>query len=464
MSKRILALAALIGAVLLGWGLIRSWRARNSAMNTAYETVAVRRDTLVATVDSSGRVRAKRQLNLTFPVGGVLDQMLAEPGQHVEAGQSLASLDTRQLELNLRQAQATLQASEARLAQAEAGAAAADITAAEAAEASARSAYESAKEKWERRDDQLAIVTADLKRAELALQDAQAAYDRVAWRPEIGMLPQAAALERATLDYQRALSNYNLQLLAIDDAALKGAAAQLAQAEAQLQRLRSSPTAEELTIAWAQVEQSRTAVEQAELRLQDAVLQAPIAGTVLSTNAEAGELVGASMPVIVLADLSGYYVDASIDEADVGRTEEGQDAIIILDAFPDVELRGRVIRVAAEGQVTQGVVTYEVRVQVLPTEVGVRPNMTALVQITVSRKPDVLVVPNRAIKRDSGGRLYLQVLEGGEVEARTVVTGLSNDVETEIVSGVLEGEEAVVSAPRENVLSQFGQGFRLGGS
>jgi multidrug efflux pump subunit AcrA (membrane-fusion protein) len=89
--------------------------------------------------------------------------------------------------------------------------------------------------------------------------------------------------------------------------------------------------------------------------------------------------------------------------------------------------------------------------------------MTAIVDIVVDRKEGALVVPNRAIRRDTRGRRYVEVLEGQDVRQRFVTTGLSSDVVTEIVDGVAEGVEVIVSAPRENALDQFG-GFFGGGN
>jgi len=463
MKKKLVIGIAVVTVVVIALAILRSQRAQRLASVAEYETVPVRRDTIVATVNASGIVNPEEQINLTFPSGGLLAQIHVQVGQRVEAGQELAKLDTRQLTLSVAQAEATVQINEARLEQIRAGSSLADIASAQAAVASAQAAYDSAKRKLDLRSDQLSLVEADLKRAELALQDAQAAYDLVAHRSDIGMLPQAAALERATLDYQRALASYNLQVAAIDDTAFKGAAAQLAQAKAQLDRLERAPTSEELAIAEAQVLQAKVALEQARLRLDDAILTAPFAGTVLATNAQAGELIGAAVPVVILADLNGYYVDTSIDETDIGRVQMGQDAVIALDAFPDVELRGRVTRIEPLGQITQGVVSYDVRVQVLSAELPLRPNMTAIVDIVVDRKEGVLVVPNRAVKRDNRGRIYVEILEEGEAKQRFVTTGLSNELVTEIVSGVDDRDQVVVSAPRENVLEQFGGGFPFGG-
>nr|MBC7243895.1 efflux RND transporter periplasmic adaptor subunit [Chloroflexota bacterium] len=445
-------------------GLIGLRVARQRASPTIeYETVPVRRDTILATVNASGSVKPKKKVTLVFPSGGLLAAINVQVGQRVEAGQELAWLDTRQLELNVAQAEATLKINQARLAQVKAGPSAADLAAAEAALESAQALYESAKKKLNLKDEQLSMAEADLKRAELALQDAQAAYDRVAWRPDIGMLPQAAALERATLDYQRALANYKLQVAAIDDTAFKSAAAQLAQAKAQLEKLRRNPTPEELAIAEAQVEQAKAALEQAKLRLTDAILVAPFSGTVLSIGAEVGELVSAATPVIVLADLAHYYIDASVDEADIGLVQSGQDAIITLDAFPDATLTGRVARIHPLGTVSQGVVSYAVEIEVTSAEVAIQPNMTAIVDIVVARKEGVLVVPNRAVKRDNAARYSVEVFTGSKVEQRSVAIGLSNELVTEIVSGLREGEEVVVYAPRRNVLEQFASPFGFGG-
>jgi len=464
MKKKLVLFIAIFAVAIVGLVALRALWGRKTETTANYETVTVRRDTIVATVNASGSVMPKEMLTLSFASGGVLAEVSVKVGQKVGAGQQLARLDTRQLELSVAQAEATLKLNEAHLAQVKAGPSAAELAAAEASVESAQAFYEAAKNKLGLKNEQLSIAEADLKRAELALQDAQAAYDRVAWRPDIGMLPQAAALQRATVDYQRAQANYKLQVAAVDDTAFKSAATQLAQTKAQLEKLRRTPTTEEIAIAEAQVEQAKAAMEQARLRLADAILVAPFSGTVVSIGADAGELVGAATPMIVLADLERFYIDATVDEADIGRVQVGQDAIITLDAFPDDRLMGRVTRIDPLGKTMQGVVSYAAEIEVLSTDVTLRPNMTATVDIVVARKEGVLVVPNRALRRDSGGRYYLEVLSDGKTKQRLVTPGLSSELLTEIENGLDEGEEVVVSAPRRNILEEVGGlQFGLGG-
>jgi HlyD family secretion protein len=464
MKKRTIAwIALLLVLVLVALVVLRTLRQRRAAAAQTYETVAVSRDTLLATVSSTGTVMPKEKLTLVFPSGGMLAAMRVELGQKVEAGQELARLDTRQLDLSVVQAEATLKINNARLAQAKTGASAADLAAAQAALDNAQGLYDAAKRKLGLKDEQLSVAEADLKRTELALQDAQRAYDLVAWRPEIGMLPQSGALQKATLDYQRALANYKLQVAAIDDTSFRSAASQLAQVKAQLDKLQRSPTPEEVAIAEAQVEQSQAALDAAKLRVADAILLAPFSGTVVSVGPQAGELVSAATPIVVLADLEHYYIDASIDETDIGSLQVGQDVSITLDAFPDITLAGKVTQIDPLGSVAQGVVTYGVKIEVTLDEGVLRPSMTATVDIVVAKKDNALVVPNRAVRRGTAGRYQVEVVQAGKAETRPVTIGLSNETFTEIVEGVSEGEEVVVSTQQTSLLQRFGGGFLFGG-
>jgi len=464
MRKRTVVVVLTVAAVVAAFWLFRRFQDSRAANAAQYQTVAVRQDTIVATVSASGSLLPKQQVTLNLISGGVLREVKAAAGQMAEKGQELARLDTRELEASVAQAEAALRISEARLTQTKAGATAADITAAEAAVDGAQALYQSAKTKLGLRDDQLTVAEADLKKAEIALREAQAAYDRVASRPEVGMLPQSGALERATIDYQRASANYRLQVAAVDDSVFKSAASQLAQAKAQLDKLQRAPTREDLTIAEAQVEQSRASLEQARLRLGNAILTAPFSGTVLSVNAKAGDFIGAATPVMVLGDLDSYHVDATIDETDIGRVQVGQDAAVTLDAFPDAAFSGKVTRVDLSGKNVQGVVSYDLEVELAPTDAAVRSGMTATANITVARK-EGLVVPNRAVKRDTVGKYYVEILSGGQVQQRFVTPGLSNELVTEVVSGVNVGDEVVVSAPRLGLLESVGGGspFSFGG-
>jgi RND family efflux transporter MFP subunit len=184
---------------------------------------------------------------------------------------------------------------------------------------------------------------------------------------------------------------------------------------------------------------------------------------VVSVGPQAGELVSAATPIVVLADLEHYYIDASIDETDIGSLQVGQDVSITLDAFPDITLAGKVTQIDPLGSVAQGVVTYGVKIEVTLDEGVLRPSMTATVDIVVAKKDNALVVPNRAVRRGTAGRYQVEVVQAGKAETRPVTIGLSNETFTEIVEGVSEGEEVVVSTQQTSLLQRFGGGFLFGG-
>ena len=164
-----------------------------------------------------------------------------------------------------------------------------------------------------------------------------------------------------------------------------------------------------------------------------------------------------AVPVGTLVDDAHYHLMVNIDETDIRNVRQGQEARVSLDAFPDQQLAGRVSAVSLLGDSAQGLVTYSVRVDLDPSDVMVRPLMTATVDIVVDRKDAVLCVPNRALRRDAKGR-YVEVVRNNRVQRADVQVGVSNTELTEVLDGVSEGEEVVVSQPRVDLLGAMGGG------
>jgi HlyD family secretion protein len=233
---------------------------------------------------------------------------------------------------------------------------------------------------------------------------------------------------------------------------LKQAAAQIAQARATLADLEEKPTPEELAIARAQVTQARSTLTQAQLNLEEATLVAPFAGTVADVNIEVGQMVNSGTPVIVLTDLTSYYVDLYIDETDISQVRVSQPVVITLDAFPDEEIEGEVTAIKSIGTVSGGIVTYEVRVEIAPTEVPIRLDMTASATVVIEEKENVLLIPNRAIRYEEGVE-YVEVLDqsgGTEVRRVAIATGASNGTVTEVTAGLEEGDVVATNVVRGN--------------
>lgn len=479
----------LIGAVLLAaavGGLV--WNQVNHAgaarpFYSESDLAVVTRGTLIATVNATGAIEPRASSAVAFRTSGNVAEILVQRGERVKSGQVLARLDTTILDLQLEQAEANLVAAEANLAKLKKGPSAEALAAAQAnlqamqeaydalahpsasAIAAAQANYESALAAYNRLlhpdATELAIAKADLDKAKAALDQAQAAYDRIggASNPFIAQTPQALQLQTATLDYQKALNAFNakfnpseaqlkaalaqvqaardqLARLEPTEESLAQARARLAQAREQLARL--TPSAEELAQAEANVAAARAARDLARAQLEEAVLLAPLDGTVTVLDLDLGEFVQAGRPVATIADLDHLRIILNIDETDIPRVQIGQPVALELDAFPGQIVSGTVSAIAPAATTVQGVVNYEVEIQVQPGHLAVKPGMTANANIQVARKENVLLVPTRAI-RAQGNKRLVTILENGQPKEVSVTLGLSNDQETEILEGLSEG-------------------------
>jgi len=459
-------------------------------------TATVQRGSLAASVEASGSLIPARRQTLTFGTTGRVARVPVTEGERVEAGTLLAELDTADQELQVKNAEQSLAIQEAALARLKAGPAPEDVASAQAALeqarqnlekiragarpedlAAARATLEQARRNYEEvkagpSAADREIAEADLKKAEANLRLAQAEYDKIAWRGDVGATQQALNLQTATLDYRRAKANYDKVMNRPTPTELAAALAQLRQAEANLAQLQQSPTpaelaaaqaqvaqaeanlanllrgpgAEELAQTQAQVEQARIALQQARRRLDDARIVAPFAGVVASIGFAVGDQVGAGGPGIVLVDPSRFHVDVQVDETEVGQIALGQPVLLVADAYPDVTLGGRVTYISDVGQVSQGVVTYIVRVELDPSDLPLRADMSVTASITVAERSDTLLVPTRALRRDTNGD-YVEVRQDdGSLSKVYVRVGLSNDTFSEVLSGLREGQEVVIPA------------------
>lgn len=154
--------------------------------------------------------------------------------------------------------------------------------------------------------------------------------------------------------------------------------------------------------AQAQVKQREALLYSARTELEKTIIRAPVDGTVIKRSVEPGQTVAASLQApelfIIAQDLTAMQVEVSVDEADVGRIHEGQEATFTVDAFPGQTFRGEVIQVRKASTVVQNVVTYVVVVSAANRDQSLLPGMTANVRIVTARRENALKVPNSALR------------------------------------------------------------------
>jgi HlyD family secretion protein len=222
----------------------------------------------------------------------------------------------------------------------------------------------------------------------------------------------------------------------------------------------------ELAQAEALVIIKEAAVESAKANLGYCKITAPVDGIVISRKVDVGQTVIAAMSTPVLftiaQDITKMNISAAVSEADIGQVRDGQAANFGVDAFPDEVFHGQVSQVRRAPTTTQNVVTYETMITVDNPQQKLFPGMTADVSILVSARTNVVKIPNAALRYtppegalfqqtppaelDHGQRLVYTVGPAGpRLTPLIVKVGLSDGVDTEVLSGVTEGTPLVTA-------------------
>ena len=173
-------------------------------------------------------------------------------------------------------------------------------------------------------------------------------------------------------------------------------------------------------------------------------LIAPINGSVIVRSVEPGQTVSASDAVIVLSDR--LIVSADVDEVDIGKVKEGQEALITLDAYPDIKVSGVVDHISYESTVVNNVTIYEV--EIVPDDIPAvfRSGMSANVEIVTAGKDNVLLISLDAVNEDERGFFVMIKKENGEVVPKQIVVGSSDSENYEVISGLTENDIVVLQS------------------
>ncbi len=442
-------------AGLFGW---QTLSASAAAANNHLQTATVQRGTLVATVDAAGNVSAPESAALSFQTSGRVAQVNVQVGDQVKQGQVLTSLDTSDLQLALQAAQASLASAQANYDQTQSNLQLA-VKTAQANLANAQANYDSAKAKDSTNSQQLIAAKATLDKSASALQQAQAAYDKIggASNPSIGMTQQSVALQQASDDYQSALANYNITAAGINHTALEAAQAQLDSAQVAVEQAQSNVNTS-LRVAQATLDNAKVAVSQAESNLAKAKIVAPFDGVVSAVNVAVGDSSGGSSgsPAVSVANLSNLEVQVTIAEVDLPKIKVGETAQMTMDALPGKTYTAKVVKIDPVGTITQGVVNYPVIVGITTSDGSIEPGMTANLSVVVDQRNNALIVPARAV-RTQGNQKMVTVLYKGQTIQVPVTTGLTNDQSIQITSGLNQGDVVVLNQTQTQTSS--GRGF-----
>jgi HlyD family secretion protein len=340
-------------------------------------------------VTANGVLVPARQVALSFEVGGTIESVEVVVGENVQAGGTIAALDTVELERAVARAELELETAEARLdrLQVQATPIPERVLAATAAISSAQTALIQAHTQAGQRANQDIIDQAALRQAERALQDARNEYQKVVDNPTTRdwahASPQADVLADMQDHYDVVVAGYRMR--AADHgyaAAIADAEARLVQAQMELYEAQHPVMPEELAVAQLDVTRAQLALEVARVDLAQATLQAPFDGVVSAVPVSVGEWTAPGATVVELLDVSRWRIETkNVGELQIGRVRVGQEALVRVNAFRDETLHGRVATISPVAVVQQGDTTYTLMIELEPTDLNLRPGMTAQVEI-----------------------------------------------------------------------------------
>lgn len=193
---------------------------------------------------------------------------------------------------------------------------------------------------------------------------------------------------------------------------------------------------------------------------QESIIRAPAAGTVLSRAVNPGDPIvpltsyqpGTEMATV--ADMSDLIFKGTVDEIDVGKLSVGMTARIKVGALPTDVVTGKVSRIAPQAQQKEGATLFDVEIELEPGQkITLRAGYSANADVIIREKKDVLVVPERLVSFEDGGKKTTVELPGADPKAEPkkveIKTGISDGLNIEIVSGLKKGDKVVERPPKE---------------
>ena len=379
--KTILRVLVLLIILAAGGAAAYWFLVRGHGVSNVYRLLGIDRGETGGAIRVSGNIEAT-EVQIAFKIPGRVEQRRYDEGQKVKQSDTVAVLDTADLQSNVALRQAEVQTARAALAELLAGSRVEDIASAEAA--------------WKKAAAALADLEAGSRPQEIASAEA-------------GVKAAAADMERLLADYRRDESLFQRKTISAEEFDAARAAYDMAvqrhrQAEEQLSLTREGPRKQQIEEArWAlnqakaqydlvkagprkeDIEQGRTRLKQAQASLQAAEVQlgyatvySPLSGVVLSKNIEPGEYVAPGTAVITIGDMVNVWLRGYVEEPDWGRVKVNQRAWITTDTWPNKKYEGRVSFVAQEAEFTpKNVQTQKERVKlVIRIKIDIKnPNM-----------------------------------------------------------------------------------------
>jgi HlyD family secretion protein len=460
----ILAMIVVVGGALA----TRSFLSQHNPTASQWQTASLTRGDLTSILSSNGNLRSNQTVNLGWKSSGVVDRVSVNVGDRVSIDQELAALAPDSLpqevilaQVDLNDAQKALSdlydPQNLTLAQAEKAVADAEKEIEDAEwmvkvlkegpdQLDIDNAYAAmilAQHRLEQTQENVARVERLVKKnpKDYAFYESRDLYESILQSLERKEIQDRKAYQNAQFKYEQLIKPVDPVDLSVAESNLSLAKAKLADAQSQVDQIKAGPSSDDIEVAQARVEAAKAFVDRY-------LLKAPIDGTVTQINAKPGDTVSINQTAVRLDDLSHILVDTQVSEVDINRVQVGQPVTIKLDSVPDREYQGTVVEVPDAGQNVQGLVNFNVKVEITNPDENTRPGMSANVDIAIKKVDNVLQVPLEAIRLLNGKRVVYLLDADGQPQPVEITLGISSDKFSELESGNLKvGDQIVLNPP-----------------
>ena len=366
------------------------------------------------TISLKSVIKPIRIVNVTCPFSGSIEAVFFEYGQAVNKGQLLLRMDNKEAKMQYREAYAASIKAEEKFR---------DF------------------QNWEH-NDQMVKAKRSLTRSKMSLDNYKKAFEETEYLFQKGFIPEQE-YENARQQYANAKLDYDA-------------------AEHELTIVKANGTGNNYEIARLEMENAKAKLAEYERRLSLADVVAPVAGTVMlpensdKKSSEAQIVNGAPVSegdiLVSVGDTSGLSVAVNVDEIEVLKISQGQEARITGEAIPGITLKGRVANISTQANASPGgynrptfnvLITIE---NISPEERNrIRLGITADVMIVIYDNPEAILVPMRAVITEGDGHfVMLREKKSGAVRKVRVETGVTTLDSVEILKGLSAGDELII--------------------
>lgn len=481
-NKKIL-IGTILGLSLIGGGVGYYYYDKNNAVQeekNKIETAEVKKRDIVNTVQTNGKVISNLDVEIKCKASGEIITLPFDVSDKVKKGDLLLKLNPVDEQRNVKQAQINLDQSKSDLIKsqqdlqlsqvnlkASQGQANIDLESAKIRARDLRNKADTSKQVY-MLGTQRKLALAEIESAKANLRELQDKANRARLLYENNKLISKNEYENMINQAKQAQINLNTAVIKLKDQdannklEYESALNSALQAEQDIKNasirlnqqnnsdIQISLKSQDIEAAKSRVEADKIALQTAQQRLSDTEVYAPISGVVTARTAQVGQIIASGISnvsggtsVMIISDLSRIYINASIDESDIGKIKLGQEADITVDAFPNEKFRGEVQQISSKGNNVSNVVTFPVKIEVKSNNKSLlRPEMTSNIEITALRKNNVITVNTDSVTKKKG-KYFVTVLDGKEQKEKEIKIGANDTEYYEVLSGLNVGDKVI---------------------